>query len=61
MGRILGDTTAARLTERLSLGLTLNAAVAPAGAVTAVWLLAPTGSHALRALTPACGDAEHSG
>lgn len=61
MGAILGDTAAERLTERLSLGLTLNAAVAAVGAVTAVWLFAPKGSHALPALTPACSDAERSG
>lgn len=41
MGAILGDATGADLTDRLSLGLELNAAVAAAGAVVAAWLLRP--------------------
>lgn len=58
MGAILGDSTAARLTERLSLGLELNAAIAAAGALVAVWLLAPRRRHELSALTRVCGEAE---
>lgn len=58
MGAILGDSIAARLTERLSLGLELNAAVAAAGAVVAIWLFAPSRKQELTALTPASGQAE---
>ena len=58
MGAILGDPTAARLTERLSLGLEVNAAVAAAGALVAVWLFAPPRPQELTALTPAYGEAE---
>lgn len=58
MGAILGESTAARLTERLSFGLELNAAVAATGAVIAIWLFAPPRRHELTALTHVCGKTE---
>lgn len=41
MGALLGAATGDQMTSRLSLGLRVNAAVAAAGAVAAVWFLRP--------------------
>ena len=49
MGALLGATTGAEMTSRLSLGLKVNAGVAAAGALAAVWLL-PTARQSARRL-----------
>lgn len=49
MGALLGATTGAEMMSRLSLGLKVNAGVAAAGALAAVWLL-PTARQSARRL-----------
>ena len=63
MGALLGDRGGEALTSRLSLGLKLNAAIAAAGALLALWLFRPARERArtVRFLAAAHGEAEGGG
>lgn len=63
MGALLGAATGGQVTSRLSLGLKVNAAVAAAGVVTALWLLrpAPRTTRGVAGLRLAPGHADGGG
>jgi hypothetical protein len=63
MGALLGAAAGSEMTDRLSLGLKVNAAIAAAGAVAALWLLRPASrtTRGIAALRPAPGHVEGRG